>query len=380
MKNIFYIPILLIPLVLCHQTVDAQQIQLQTTKKTVIWYHGEDWCAPCGDWGWDMSDSLLIRDAKDPNFNAYYTSVHHSSGAHLNTSLGAALSGNTTPFVTAVPAFVVDDINKNPLNDMDFSASTPQGELTAAVDSIVRRKNREIAPASEIALGFEYRLTQDSLILNARTKTLTSLNGLYTVAAYLVEDKVFGFQQDHPQGNVFHKLVLREPLEAGFAGKSLIASTAPTGYDVTNSFKMKLDPNWDTSNFSYMVIVYKYNPIDTTLGIINVTKEGSRMKSGVDTTDTTTSVNHIGYHSSGMNVYPVPAKDNITVSVDGIDATQVYILLSDVTGRKVSELYNGIWDGSKRTFTLPASISSGNYMLHVFGENINAVKKITVRE
>lgn len=362
---------------LCQEYVHAQQIQLQNTRKTVIWYHGEDWCAPCGDWGWDMSDSLRIRIANDPNFNAYYVSTHHSSAASLNTPLAVALSGNATPFVTAVPAFVVDDINKDPLNDMDFSAPTPQGELSAAVDSIVQRKDREIAQSAEWAVGFEYRLTNDSLIINARTKTLTNVSGLYTVAAYLIEDSVFGFQQDRPSSTGFHKLVLRDAVQDGFAGKTLVTASAPAGYDVTNKFEMKLNAAWDTTKFSYMVMVYKYNPLDTTLGIINVTKEGSRMKEG---NDTTTSVNNIARREGNLNVYPVPAKNNITVSVDGIEDKHVYILLSDVTGRKVSELYNGNWNGSKRTFALPQNLSNGNYMLHVMGDNISAVKEIAIRK
>lgn len=65
------------------------------------------------------------------------------------------------------------------------------------------------------------------------------------------------------------------------------------------------------------------------------------------------------------SVYPNPVNINSAIFVDVKEATDANIYLSDITGKKVADIFNGNMESGSNRFELPTSLSKGIYFANI---------------
>lgn len=347
--------------------------QLHNERRTVVFKYTADWCPPCGEWGWDIHDSLYSYQKSDSNYKAYTIAVHDQSDQlFLNSSIGALLAATTKPVqVSSFPSFVVDNNDMVDMVDwLDFDTSF-NIVVTRAVDSIEKYIGIETAQQAVAGVGLEARITTtDSLYVKTKVQFLQNASGDYRLAVYVIEDSVMAFQ-DQQAGAVPHHLVLREPMETNAWGYSLPGGPFLPNQQFTYTYKMQIPNGWNTSHLYYMIVLYKVD-------VQNVTAEVENVYMTNKTTNTTTSIEELGIDM--VAIYPNPARNFVNLRLPVNSSCTVY--LTDLVGKKMENLFNGnITANESKSIALPQHLSSGVYLIHVktpsetFSSKISIIKE-----
>lgn len=351
-----------------HTFLSAQV--LQTERRTLVVRHSEDWCPTCGTWGWDIYDSLVKRQAFNPAFKAYNVTLHVSSNWNeLNAPTLDNLIINTMPFpIVAVPSFCVDNLDMDSFNELDFLGDQDNIEDTLirpAIDSILYYINQEVSQPAHVGVGFTAKIVSpDSLIIKTRVKTLLALNGEYRIAVYVVEDSLFGFQDDLPAVNGWHRYTLKDAVEYGIWGKLLFTGSVASNQEFYHTFKMKIPLGWNHSHLRYYAIVYKKNTGTGFYEIENVTDKSTE-PTGLEVME----------NDMAFNVYPVPAKDKLNISCNTTGNEIWHVQIYSLDGKLIAELYKGLLPAGN--IALP-KVAAGNYMLKLTSASGTIVKKLSV--
>ena len=79
-----------------------------------------------------------------------------------------------------------------------------------------------------------------------------------------------------------------------------------------------------------------------------------------------------------MSVYPNPASENVNLDVDLNTASPVTILMYDITGNLVKNIFNGTLTNGKSHFNIDRDgLSQGVYLIQVISENgINTARVV----
>lgn len=356
--------ILLFSIVLMSSQAMQAQV-LQTERKTVMMKFSEDWCGPCGEWGWTVYDTLLDKEQNDTSFKAYNVTLHStSSQMFLNSdTMTAAMANNTDTKVPFVPSFVVNT------TDMGVTFWTVH-----KVDTILQKIHQEVAQGANLAVGFTAVLNGDSLMVHTKVKALKALNGHYGITVWIIEDSLYGFQQNLPGVNGYHRMVVRKDVQFGPGGVEL-QPTGPiaAGKEFQNDFFRKIPLTWNAKHLSYIAIVEHENPVTHKLEVENATKYNSYV------TPNPNSVADV-YKNNDFTVYPQPAKGVLNVSFTQ-PAQHAAIALYDMTGRKVADLYQGNISATEPlTVSLPATIANGTYTMQALCDGNTVLKKIIVEQ
>jgi len=81
-----------------------------------------------------------------------------------------------------------------------------------------------------------------------------------------------------------------------------------------------------------------------------------------------------------LNVFPVPAQDQLTVSMVNPEAQVLTMRLVNMTGQVVLTTNPGLVKAGKQTFNLDvAALASGIYFLEIGNQNVNQVVRVAVR-
>jgi hypothetical protein len=83
--------------------------------------------------------------------------------------------------------------------------------------------------------------------------------------------------------------------------------------------------------------------------------------------------------SNSFKLYPLPARDFVTLSFDNPDAGNLTVVLSDLTGKKIEEIYSGFSPAGifEEQLSLP-SVKSGIYLLTVTSAEGSRSRRITI--
>ncbi len=161
--------------------------------------------------------------------------------------------------------------------------------------------------------------------------------------------------------------------------------------------EMDTDTNFSSSNYVTQQLSYistSSNDVDTEFMMNNLTDgityywKVTSTLNGVDTAfseiwnfkvdSTALSVIDVQNTHLSMSIYPNPASENVNLDVDLNTASPVTILMYDITGNLVKNIFNGTLTNGKSHFNIRRDgLSQGVYLIQVISENgINTARVV----
>lgn len=199
-------------------------------------------CPPCGGWGWTAWEDLSHKKIGQAFcWTSYGTFV--SNGNFRGQELTPTMQAFQDRFWKSgsKPSFAV--------NHNDYQSATTDAEQ--AVDDF-------IAVEPNMAAVLEATIEDDKLTITSEVEFYKDMPGEYVLGAYLVEDKVTGYQAGHADGNnAKHHYVMRGSLSDNAWGETIASAGATNGQKFEKTFTATIPANYNTENFSYGVIVWR---------------------------------------------------------------------------------------------------------------------------
>ena len=293
------------------------------------------WCPPCGGWGWDFFEYLVI----DNEAKATMIVAHHDG--QLVTIAGDAFSANfNSPYQ---PYFYLynDDLGVSSSNVI-----TKRAEVKDLVD--VEATKSPVANA-----GMNLFLTGGQLVINTKTKFFQAASGEYYIGVYAVEDDVINFQQG--QGNnAVHEKILRGSLTGDPFGALLMSGDITVGSEFTNSFNTEYDL-WNLDNLEIVTIIWKKE--GDTYVAINTNLSNDFVSVG--------NVN-ILLENASMEIIPNVTSSKAIINIDlEKDLEVVKVELFDQVGKKVSDVFQGKLPNGNSVFMLERNSKTAQGMYFV---------------
>ena len=198
-------------------------------------------CPPCGSWGWTAWDNI---------------STNRWGNAFSWANYGDGFSNNF---------FRSQELNPtmDSIEDRFFSGGKPS--FFAVNDDFDQDENAAQTEASnflsttpDAAAVLEASIEGDELTVTTEVEFFEDVTGVYSVGAYLVEDKPVGYQAGHADGsNTKHHLVMRGSLSPGSWGDILFENGASAGDKFVKTFTVTIPSNYNRDHFTYGVIIWR---------------------------------------------------------------------------------------------------------------------------
>jgi hypothetical protein len=202
------------------------------------------WCGPCGQYGGPNFDAVLDAGHEGSlltAMKAYSTSSTTGMGHPIYTQMTSAFS------VSGIPDFWVNNNNPNTNSSSVISTATNiQNDTTNLVAGVALKKS----------------VVGDSMLVTTKVKFFKdgSSNSIYSIAVYLVEDNVRGYQLvgGTADNNYLHRNVLRAGNSSNYYGVALnTPGVVPANTEFDNSFKIGLNPTWNRNNLKAIAVIWK---------------------------------------------------------------------------------------------------------------------------
>jgi hypothetical protein len=335
----------------------AQTATVPTTHKNLIMKFTADWCGPCGSWGWTEMETL-VTDSKTGSLNALVMAVHNSSSNLGSLNIGSAYNGletNLDSNILGIPTFTVGKLNM-----AQDDAPTVESRVASTTSA-----------AAEANVGFipSYSTDGSTLTINTTTKFFSAASGTYSVAVYLVEDKVMAVQNGQGASAVAHHSILRTPATGMTAfGTQLTGTSFTNGQTLSNTFTLPVLTSWNKSNMVIYAVLWKKT--GTQWDVANASSVAT-FKTGVE---------NLTNNVVATAVYPNPANDKFTIAL-GQSINNCVVDMFDVTGKKVAELYNGQVNDAAIGISVqrPSGVANGMYILHISSDKGTQVMKMQLQ-
>ena len=282
------------------------------------------WCPPCGGWGWDFFEDLVI----DNEAKATMIVAHHDG--QLVTAAGDAFSSNfNSPYQ---PYFYVynDDVGANSSN-----GATKRTEVKDMVDV-------EAAKSPVANAGMYLWLSgNNNLTIDTKTKFFQAASGEYYIGVYAVEDEVINFQQGQGD-NAVHEKILRGSLTSEIFGEFLMSGDISVGSEFLNSFSFQLDDTWNLNHLEIVTIIWKKE--GNTYVAINTNLSSDFITVG--------NVN-ILLQNASMEILPNVTSSQAIVNIDlEKELENATIELFDLDGKKITDIFQGKLKNGNSQFTI----------------------------
>lgn len=312
--------------------------------RAVVFKFTETWCGPCGTWGWNLANNVVdsIGD------NGYYVGVMGSSALSLDANCWSPFQSNF--ILDGYPTFVVNDVKSLTF----FSTIKGKYEQFAAMEPLA-------SPA-----GYA-NISGNSISVTTKTKFWSAANGVFYLAAFLIEDKVKA-EQLGQTGIVEHHFLMRGSMMPDFFpwGQSLASGAIAANTEYSKTFTMPLNPGWVKSNISVLLIVYK--KVDDKYVFVNAVKAKNQ----------TTGVGGLNPESD-ISVFPNPAVNRINLQMRLAQTTGLEISVCDISGREVYKVPRYKYKDGDNVVQIPTlNLCSGIYNIRIDGDNIKVYKRFAI--
>lgn len=243
---------------------------------------------------------------------------------------------------------------------------------------------------ANIALGVS-TVTSTSVQLPVTVSPAIDLNGDYRLALALTEDDVQGTGTGWAQANYYSGSAsvmknaeynfntLPNPVPANmikydFVGRAIVPSpngapgslpaTMTAGSNYTYTFNAPLNSSWNVSKMR---------------GVVMLIRNSDGKVLNTNTTGMALGVAGVAGNINNVTIFPNPASTQAQVKLELAEATEVVIIVSDVTGRVVYTHNNGNTAAGENFFTIPTgNLASGVYNVQVKAGTNATVKQLSV--
>lgn len=233
------------------ESVEEITPTLDVEEKNAVLVAKHTWtgCVPCGGWGFETFDNLISNTPE----HVHVAFTMGSLGGYGNQAIYDFMQ-NTFGIPNATPTFH---------NNLDASLSVAEAEQLMEEQGVIANSN------------YEMKIDGNKITLNTTTKFFKDVNGVFTLAPYLVVDGIIANQSGHPDGaNAEHKKVavgIAKPTtvsQADFEGYTVADGQVKAGHTVNLEFEIDANPNWDPNNVSFALMIFQANG-DGTFKLIN---------------------------------------------------------------------------------------------------------------
>lgn len=296
-------------------TFQTQAQDVPEQQQVLISKVAATWCPPCGGWGWDLFDNLII----DNEQKAVLLVAHHSGD--LTNSTAEDFSDNfEAPYQ---PYFYV--------NTTDQGASSGNVEnnriaIKEAVDNAYT-----VAPIANAGMNLSASTDVTQMQIAVKTKFFQDASGEFYLGVYPVESGIVNNQQG--QGpEAIHEKILRPAITPGSFGELLVNGDVTAGTEFTHSYTTTLNGSWDLDHLEVVAIIWE--KVNDKYEVVNV--------NSADEIFVLTKVEDLAIAGADMEVQPTIIRDqgqiNITLE-QPIEGAQIQLF--DLMGRQVSTLHKG---------------------------------------
>ncbi len=224
-------------------------LDVEEKNSVLIAKHTWTGCGPCGGWGFTTFNSLIQNNPDD----VLVSFTKGNLGGYGNQAIYDFMQ-NTFGIPGATPTFH---------NNLDATLSVSQARDVMDTKGVVANSNYE--------MSFE----GSTIRLKTTTKFFQDVNGVFTLAPYLILDGIIANQSGHPDGaNTEHHKVavdIAKPTtvsQADFAGYVIADGSIKNGYTVNLECEVAADPSWDPNDVSFALMLLQSNG-DGTYTLVN---------------------------------------------------------------------------------------------------------------
>lgn len=352
------------------------QLPVSTTaqnKKVVLEEFTGIYCGWCPD-GHKLANNLK---ASKPKGDVIVINVHTGGYAQpgpsdpdYRTSEGAVISNITGMNITGYPT---GSINRHLFSGQTGFAVSRSAWSSMATQILGQTSYANIAlegnineATRELSVTVEVYYTGDAPGDNKLTVALLedSLIGPQSGAASLYPAMVT------PEGKYIHMHMLKKVLTADALGDVILQTEATTGSKITKTYTYTIPEKFVNvptvlKNLSLVAYVSEGDNSDIMTGA-----EGPITIGG-------TSIQNV-LNDNSVKVYPNPASDNVTVSVETGVAGKVSLEVFDIMGRSVLNMQDNVQVGQKEFKLDISALNAGIYNLNVRTAEGVITKKMTV--
>lgn len=220
-------------------------------------------CPPCGGWGWNVWSNVISTKTNMVPFTIH--SANFVSENYINSESNALDSylGNS-----GWPSFFTGG-DESQLTKLNLGSGATEASLTQDLkDNIDDATTSD--PLATAALNWE--VSNGTISVTSYVGFLKETSGDYYVSVWVSEDNVYGPQTGHPDGNVYHKKVLRTATDNhSVFGVSLASGTISAKTLKVTKHTASFNSSWNESNINVAVIVWK--KIGTKYYVVNASEE-----------------------------------------------------------------------------------------------------------
>jgi hypothetical protein len=313
-------------------------------------------CGPCGTWGWTMQDELIADNMVGSTPKAIVLETHgYYSAYHTETAMFLIQSWIDSAF----PRWAVNN------------RSDPSNGTYTNTRTTVKKTVDSIAALSPIAsTGFYYTLTGNTIKFYTKTQFWKAASGIYSIAAYIVEDCAYGEQFGQPNDKGYHRYVLRDRISKYTFGDTLAKGSIAANEIYSKNYTYTITrTDWNKSHLSFMTVIFKKNAADSTLSeVINI----NSLKSAPN------GVGNVSEAVDQLIVYPNPVTDRVNISGALTVAADTRISVINAIGQTVYEKVLSYQNNQLAEDIDLRGLSNGIYTLLIRTEGAQTMHKLIV--
>lgn len=288
--------------------------------KSAVFEFSDTWCTPCGAYGIDVADSLLVQ--MEQLDKGYLIGVKTTSTpASLNAVGGQVMFDNFE--CDGVPSFIINN------------SSIDEGVTHNNAGDVARMLGKiSVFDSIEAAGGIaaEISITGNIVTVKAKSKFWNATTGNYYMSVILAEDHISATQNAYPSNPAIHPNVMRGAMAtSGTAlatdpwGESVGTTTITANQEFTKTFTAAIDPTWNSSNLKAFAVIFR-KKTDNSYETVNIDKAKAAV----------TTVGELALLQE-VSIYPNPAADIIHIAIDAAEYLSLDARITDVQGRIVYE-------------------------------------------
>ena len=309
------------------------------------------WCPPCGGWGWDFFEHMIV----DNDSLATVIVAHHSGD--LVNDVSKAFSDNfMAPYQ---PYFYLN------IEDQGVNASNTAEKRTAVMEAVVLANMQSPIVGANIKAEIENGI----LSITSEIDFFQLEDDLY-IGYYVVENGIVNNQEGQGQSAI-HDKVLRASFAEEPFGVDIPIAVLEDGPEIEAGYSITLNNDWVVENLEIIAIMWKkvndqYLPINT---------------SWTDEITIVSDVDDLALEA-GLQILPNQLTDTAQITVElSTPLDDADLSIYDAAGRLIKSIFTGRLNAGKLQFNLKREMlsQSGLYFVVLSSAGKKVSQKLTVQ-
>lgn len=215
------------------------------------------WCRPCGTWGWDFFEEVVMEDLDEKVLMTLYATRGEE---HLYSEDAAELAG-LFEAPSGTPTFMVN----GEIEDTEGqNVSEVYSNLEANMKETINEQQGEEATVNSTS---GHSVEDNILSVTVETRFFSDVENGYDLSVFLVEHDVQAFQEPRSEhgSEADHKYVARKALNEEGILTPLTEDGAEAGERIFHHFETDIPEEWNERNFKIVTMAFERGTFDVDL-------------------------------------------------------------------------------------------------------------------